>query len=722
MSQSSNVNITANAPGGWLSPISAAAVAAGAVRLGQPAYGSNGLDLYFLEGRPTEGGRQVLVRYAEGKFSDVSAADVNVRSLAHEYGGGAYVVGDGLIFYSNYADQRVYVMLESALPDTAASALPLSPAGPYRFADYFVDFKNKRLLCVLEDHSPVEAGQANEPANKIVALSYKNAAAQMAVVGVATAAPNEISDQSSQANGTAEIEILLEGSDFYAYPRLNADGDMLAYMRWQHPNLPWDDSVLAVSLLDGAGRPRSEVVVAGGEDCSVFQPQWCADKLYFVSDQSGFWNLFCCDNLDSAVDAPAAKFKACLTNITPRPFRQCEFGQPLWNFAQSTYVVVNNQLLICAVNRRGLWHLAALVPHLSAQALNSESEKEAVLTEISSSFSEFSGLALGAGKVAMLAAAADQAGAVVEYDLSSGTFSSRRSSVQTVPDSAYMARPEVIEFPTEGGRSAFAFFYAPVNADYQTAADKKVLPPLLVKCHGGPTGAASSALSLSIQFWASRGFAVVDVNYGGSTGYGRDYRKRLNDNWGIVDVDDCVNVVKYLVAAGQVDGERVAITGGSAGGFTVLCGLTFKDVFKAGASHYGIGDLEALLRDTHKFEARYLDNLVGPYPAGAAIYKERSPINHVEKLQCPVIFFQGLEDKVVPPNQAEAMVEALCAKNIPVAYIAYEGEQHGFRQAANIIRTLEAELYFYRRIFGIESAEKLPLVEIRNENAGEKSV
>jgi dipeptidyl aminopeptidase/acylaminoacyl peptidase len=689
--------------GGWTSPISAAMVAAGAVRLNQPLYGDDGRTLYFLEGRPSEAGRQALVRRVgegAGMLEDVTDSSVNVRSLVHEYGGGAVGFGDGLIFYSNYSDQRLYVISQDVANNGLAGALAISPEGPHRFADYCVDAKKKRIICVMEDHAPVKSGQAAEPANYLAAFSYAPAAALL-------------HDGGADADGTetgpvAPPHILAQGNDFYAFPRLSPDGSKLAFMRWDHPNLPWDDSQLIV--LDLAS--NKETVVAGQADASVFQPQWAADgTLFFVSDHSGFWNLY-------AYRPLVAGGQYEVTCVTPSAYRECEFGQPLWVFGQSTYVVVDERTLVCAVNKKGLWSLVRLDLDWSAAGSHKASEIKSPYTDISClSLGRSSGAGEGDFRVAMLAGAASLAEAVVEYDALKNTFTSVRSSAPAVPDAAYLSTPEVVEFPTEDGLSAFAFFYAPTNKDFgpaQRANGKADLPPLLVKCHGGPTGAAGSDLSLGIQFWTSRGFAVVDVNYGGSTGYGRAYRKRLNDKWGIVDVDDCVNVVKYLAASGKIDGERVAITGGSAGGYTVLCALTFKDIFKAGASHYGIGDLEALVRDTHKFEARYLDNLVGPYPAGIDIYKARSPIHHVEQLQCPVIFFQGLEDKVVPPNQAEAMVEALNAKKIPVAYLAYEGEQHGFRQAANIIRTLEAELYFYRRIFKIDSDEKLPAIEIRN--------
>lgn len=697
--------------GGWTSPIDAPMVAGGALRLSQTTYDQDGQTLYFLEGRPTEGGRQVLVRRPSGadptKLEDVSPAGQSVRSLVHEYGGGAFTVAGGLVFYCNYNDQRVYLANANlGLPLSASSncrPVPLSPEGDYRFADFCVDSPGRRILAVMEDHSLVKAGRAGEPANSIVALSYGQPEAALATksdlgpkpdLGAkADLGPKADLGMTAASAGLPSMPVTLaQGFDFYACPRLSPDGKRLAYIRWNHPNLPWDDSELVVADVDQNGLLANERVVAGGHDSSVFQPQWGPDgTLFFVCDSSGFWSLY------AVCDFVGLEAKP----IVPKIFAQCEFGLPMWVFGQSTYVVASKYLIICAVNRRGLWHLARL-------ELDFEGGHK--LIEIPSPYTDFAYLSLGANKVAMLAGSAEIATAVVEYDWASRSFTTIKRSASSVPQSSYLSKPEVIEFPTAGNKTAFAFYYPPTNKDFCGSG----VPPLVVRCHGGPTGAASSVLSLGMQFWTSRGFAVVDVNYGGSTGYGREYRKRLNGNWGVVDVDDCVNAVNYLVKEGRADKERVAISGGSAGGYTVLCALTFKDVFSAGASHYGIGDLEALVRDTHKFEARYGDNLVGPYPQDKAIYMERSPINHIEKLKCPVIFFQGLEDKVVPPNQAEAMVEALSAKNIPVAYIAYEGEQHGFRQAANIVRTIEAELFFFRKIFKIDSDEKLNGVPIRN--------
>ncbi len=656
---------TETASGAWPSPIAAEQVARGALRLSQTVYDSDGEALYWLEGRPSQGGRSILVKRAKSSGGDHSSSnsDINqgedsIRSLVHEYGGGAFGVDGGEVAYSNFADQRVY--LAAGTKHQAISAA--HPGNTHRYADYCFDRSHNRLLCVLEVHT---AG-ASEPTNCIASVALP-------------AGGSYSIDQAGE-----EPVVLASGFDFYSSPRISPDGRHLAYLCWRHPNMPWDGCELYLADVDKAGSLHNTRLVAGGPDCSVFQPQWSPQgKLFFVADQSGYWQpQVICDPTTSEVQPL----------VTNPAYAECEFGQPMWGFAQSTYAVLSETLAIFAFNRRGIWSLA----RLELDFTNGHK-----LVEIDSPFTEFSYLTAGKNRVAMLAASASLPQCVVEYDLQSGAFNIIKSAAGELPDKAYMSMPQVIEFPTAGGKTAFAFYYPPTNPNCKSLAGEA--PPLVVKCHGGPTGGASSSLSLGIQYWTSRGFAIVDVNYGGSTGFGREYRKRLNDNWGVVDVEDCRNCVEYLVESGLADAERVAITGGSAGGYTVLCALTFTDTFKAGASHYGIGDLEALARDTHKFEARYLDNLVAPYPAGRDLYIARSPINHVDKLNCPVIFFQGLDDKVVPPNQAEAMVNALKAKGIPVAYIAYEGEAHGFRKAENIIRTIESEYYFFTRIFGIKA-------------------
>jgi dipeptidyl aminopeptidase/acylaminoacyl peptidase len=425
--------------------------------------------------------------------------------------------------------------------------------------------------------------------------------------------------------------------------------------------------------------------VAGGVGESIFQPEWSpGGALYFASDRSGWWNLYRLDGEEARALHPL----------------EAEFGLPQWVFGMSTYAVVSEREIVCAYTRDGFWELARLEPSTGQ------------LDPIETPYTEISGLRASRGRVIFAGASAAEPTSLVALHLESGRLEVLRRFSDVAVDSGYLSLPEPIEFETSGGRTAHAIFYPPRNRDFE--APDGELPPLLVKSHGGPTAATSSAQNLRIQYWTSRGIAVLDVNYGGSTGYGRAYRERLSGQWGVVDVDDCVNGARALVERGRADGKRLAITGGSAGGYTTLCALTFRDVFQAGASHYGISDLEALARDTHKFESRYTDRLVAPYPEGRDLYVERSPIHHVDRLACPVIFFQGLEDRVVPPDQAQRMVEALRAKGLPVAYLAFEGEQHGFRRAENIRRALDGEFAFYARVFGFEPADALPELAIEN--------
>ncbi|MBD2101389.1 S9 family peptidase [Leptolyngbya sp. FACHB-261] len=642
--------------GTWKSPITSDLIVAGTIGLGQVAL--DGDDTYWTESRPTEAGRNVLVRrtpddqinsQTDGQISDVTPAPFNVRTRVHEYGGGAFTVAQGMVYFSNFADQRLYRQ------EPGGSPQPITPEAAFRYANAVVDAAGQRLICVREDHS--QGG--HEPINTLVSVDLNS----------------------------GDQQVLVSGNDFYASPCLSPDGSRLAWITWHHPNLPWDGTELWVGSFQADGSLGQLEQVAGGLEESIFQPEWSPDGvLYFVSDRTDWWNLYRWQNGKLEPLAPMA----------------AEFGLPQWVFGMSTYGFASANQLICTYNERGTWQLASL----DTTTLK--------LEPIATPYTEISSLQVAPGRVAFCAGSPTKATSVVQLDLSrlgSPPEILRRSSELTIGTS-YLSQPEVIEFPTGNGLTAYAFFYPPQNCDYRALEGER--PPLLVKSHGGPTGATSSVLSLRTQYWTSRGFALLDVNYGGSTGYGRAYRQRLRDRWGIVDVEDCTNGALYLAQQGKVDGERLTISGGSAGGYTTLCALTFQTSFKAGASYYGVSDLEALARDTHKFEARYLDGLIGPYPERQDLYQARSPIHATERLACPVIFFQGLEDKVVPPNQAEMMVEALRAKGLPVAYVAFVGEQHGFRRAENIKRALDGEFYFYARVFGFEPADPIEPVPIEN--------
>jgi dipeptidyl aminopeptidase/acylaminoacyl peptidase len=637
--------------GSWKSPITSDLIVAATIGLTTVLL--DGDDTYWIESRPTERGRTVLVRWTASGPVDVTPAPFNVRTRVHEYGGGACVVDHGEVFFSNFTDQRVY-HLPAGSGETPQPITPESEAR-LRYADFIVDRARNRLLCVREEHGADE----HDVTNTIVELSIRG--------------------------GESQGRVLVSGNDFYSSPRLSPDGTRLAWLTWNHPNMPWDGTELWVGEFAADGTIAHAQRVTGGETESIFQPEWSPDGiLHFVSDLTGWWNLY---RLTAGVAEPLHPMEA-------------EFGEPQWVFGMSTYAFDSAERIVCAYTQAGLWHFAAL----------DTATRE--FTPLDLPYTDFAGIRAMRGKAVFLAGSPTEPWSVVELDLADNERRVLKSASSAAPEPGYLSEPQPVEFPTEGGLTAFGLFYPPKNRDY--AAPPGERPPLLVLSHGGPTGATGTVLSLGLQFWTSRGFAVLDVNYGGSTGYGRAYRERLNDAWGIVDVDDCVNGARYLAERGDVDGARMAIKGGSAGGYTTLCALTFRDVFKAGASYFGVADLGALARDTHKFESRYLDHIVGPYPARKDIYDARSPVNFTDRLTCPVIFFQGLDDKVVPPNQAEMMFEAMRAKGLPTAYLPFEGEGHGFRRAENIKRSLDAELYFYSRVFGFEPAEPVEPVQIEN--------
>lgn len=669
--------------GSWKSPITSDLIVQGSVGLG--AVRADGADLYWIELRPSEGGRSCLVRRsADGATRDMTPPAFNARTRVHEYGGGDFVVRDGVIYFSNFNDQRLY----RQTPD-GGDPQPLTPESnnELRYADMILDASRRRLIAVHEDHT---AG-AHEPTNTLVAVQL-DADATNASNTTNAEPPDPDKPNAGASNGGGQV--LVSGYDFYSSPRLSPDGKRLAWLCWNHPNMPWDGTELWQGDVAEDGTITGARRIAGGRKESLFQPEWSPDgRLHFVSDKSGWWNLYRVTNKEG--DEGAGE------TFEPLCEMEAEFGQPQWVFGMSTYAFTGATEIVCAYTVRGMSSLARL---------DTETKQ---LQRIESPYADIQYLQAAPGRRAVFRAGAPHtAAAIVALDLASGEFEVLRRSSDLTIDEGYLSIAQPVEFPTTDGQTAHAFFYPPRNRDFAAPADAR--PPLLVKSHGGPTSAASTTLSLNIQYWTSRGIAVLDVNYGGSTGYGREYRRRLNGTWGITDVDDCSNGARYLSAEGLVDGERCVITGGSAGGYTTLAALTFRDTFKAGASHYGVSDLGALVRDTHKFEARYLDNLIGPYPERADIYHARSPINFTDKLSCPVIFFQGLEDKVVPPNQAELMVDALRAKGLPVAYVAFPGEQHGFRRAENIKRALDGELYFYSRVFNFELADPVEPVPLEN--------
>ena len=636
--------------GTWASPISAQLVAAQGVRLGAVAV--DGDDVYWLEGRPSEAGRSVLVRRgADGSISDVVPAGFNVRSRVHEYGGGAYVVDEGVVYFSNFADQRIYAIGRDAGAPTA-----ITPEGRWHYADYTVDRRRRRLVCVREDHSG-----SGEAINTLVSVPV---------------------------DGNSSGEVIVSGHDFYSTPRFSADGSQLSWLAWRHPNMPWDGTELWLADVEASGSLSNVRQVAGGDEESIYQPGWGPDgALYFVSDRTGWWNVY------------RSNYEPVLRNSPP----DGEFGRPQWGFGTATWVFVGPSRMLAAYTQRGRWLLADIeVANGEWRPIDTDLEPH-----------DWMAADPNTGQAILVAGTATESDAVVRMHIQSGRADLLRSSSSMSLKQSDISVPTPIDFTTAAGETAHAIYYAPANSGASGPADEK--PPLIAISHGGPTAAANATLDLKIQFWTTRGFAVVDVNYRGSSGFGRQYRNRLRGRWGVADVDDMVHAAHYLVREGLADESRLVIRGGSAGGYTTLAALTFRPgVFKAGASYYGVSDIEVLARDTHKFEARYLDRLVGPYPVERETYRARSPIYFVDRLSCPVILLQGLEDKVVPPNQSEMMAAAARAKGLPVAYLAFEGEQHGFRKADTIVRSLEAELYFYGAVFGFTPADRLTPIHIDN--------
>ena len=633
--------------GTWVSPISAA-LTAGSTN-GVLSLQLDGSDLYWWESRPLEGGRYVLMKYtAESDPVELTPAGFNVRTRVHEYGGTSFLVVDGTVYFSNFADQALYAQKPGAEPTR------LSVSDGLRYADCAHDVARNRLLCVREDHR----GEGE---------------AVNALVGV---------DLSGEPN---DGEVLWQQSDFVGYPRISPDGKALAWISWDHPNMPWDNVALWVAPVEANGRLGTPMRLNEGVDESVLQPAWAEDgTLYFLTDRSGWWNLHRFDGQGvEAVHEMAA-----------------ELGGPLWALGSNFFDLLSDQQALIEYG------------NASGQSLGVLDLRRGETRPIDLPYVGYGSPVARDGVAYFLASLSDGPTQIVSLDLTTGEHTVIHETGERVVAPGYLSVAEAITFPTAGGGQAYGYYYAPVNTDY--AAPTGELPPLMVLMHGGPTGATSPAFSPAKQFWTSRGFAVVDVNYRGSTGYGRKFRQALNGQWGIVDLEDAVAATEYLVSQKLADPNRLLIRGGSAGGYTTLSALAFTDVFAAGANYFGVSDLTALAEHTHKFESRYLDSMVGPYPEAAEIYAARSPINALDDFNSPLITFQGLDDRVVPPAQSEMIHEALKAKGTPTAYVPFEGEQHGFRSAENNITALQSELYFYGKVLGFEPAGDLPAVEIDN--------
>lgn len=632
--------------GSWKSPITSAMVASGLIGLGQIELEDK--DVYWCEMRPSDKGRHIIVKYSPVKGTvDINPPPFNARTRVHEYGGGSYKVVKNEVFFTNFADQRIYRMKHGKNPR------PITLETELRHADFEFDSIRERLICVREDHREKD----KEAANTIVSMNLEG----------------------------KKVKTLVHGNDFYSSPRISPEGKYLAWLTWNHPNMPWDKNELWIGKLNQDGSIGEQIRINKNITESIIQPLWSPDNiLHFVSDRNNWWNIYCWKEGEVKTVYPT----------------EAEFAEPPWIFAQSNYDFASENKIICSFTQRGRWHIAQL---------NTDTGK---LKMIKTPYTYISSLHTICDYAVFIGGSPEEATSIVRLDLKTlNTEVLGRSSKITV-DSEYLSQPRPIEFPTEKGLTAYGIYYKPKNKNY--TAPPETLPPLLVSVHGGPTAAASTTFSLKTQFWTSRGFTVLAVNYGGSTGYGRKYRERLHSQWGVVDVDDSVNAAKYLIELGEVDEEKLAISGGSAGGYTTINSLTFRDTFKAGASYFGISNLETFVKDTHKFESRYLEWLVGCYPEKKDLYCQRSAINFLDQLDVPMIFFQGLDDKIVSPNQAELIVKALRKKGRTVAYLPFKGEQHGFRQAKNIKRSLEAELFFYSRIFGFTPADHIEPIEIEN--------
>ena len=629
--------------GTWPSPITAARVAAGTRPVGAPRLVDG--RVLWLQSLPEEGGRIAVATLGDdGAARIVTPAPFNVRTRVHEYGGGAFVASGDTIWFSHFADNLVYAQVGDAAP------VALTSDGKQRHADLELDPRHARLVAVREDHTA-----DGEPRNTLVGLAL---------------------------DGSGSTT-LAEGADFYMAARVSPEGRRLAWLQWNHPDMPWQGTELWLAAIADDGTLAHARRVAGGREESLCQPVWAPDgKLHVVSDRSGFWNLH---RLEASGLVPVLPMAA-------------EFGLPQWVFAQSSYGFTGPDEIVATCRENAISKLLRI------------DLRTGVATAVDTPFEDIAELRAGPGFVLVEAGSPTSTTCIARVSLDDGAVTVLARSASELPQASLLSAARAISYPSANGRTAHAFHYPPRNDGYAMPAGER--PPLIVMGHGGPTGMASNTLKLATQFWTSRGFAVLDVNYGGSTGFGRAYHRQLSGQWGVLDVGDCIAGARFLAEQGLADADRLAIRGGSAGGYTVLAALAFHDVFKAGASYYGIGDLRALDADTHKFEASYTNDLLAPFPERERLYVERSPINAADQLSCPVIFFQGLDDKVVPPAQAEAMVAALRSRGIPVAYLSFEGEGHGFRRKETQQRALEAELSFYAQVFGFEPAGDIARVEL----------
>jgi dipeptidyl aminopeptidase/acylaminoacyl peptidase len=645
--------------GTWSSPFTAELVARAGTRLAAPWLADG--TAWWLEGRPADEGRVALMKAGAGEEPvDVTPPGFNVRTTVHEYGGGAYCLHDGVAFCSKFEDQRLYRLDPGSEP---VAVTPDVEARAHRYADGRVTPDGGFWIGVRERH---ERNGSRRVVNEVVAIA---------------------------ADGSSEPRTIAGGRDFYSSPRISPDGRRLSFLAWNLPWMPWDGCELFVGELGPEATLVEVTHVAGadGEE-SIWQPDWTpSGDLVFASDRSGWWNLERVHDGERAVLHQA----------------EAEFGYPAWAFGARSFDFLGDGRIACSYNRDGHTHFAVLDP---------ETRDLEPLEVPHDAWWSGPSLAAEGSTVLYVAGSATIPNEVVRLDVSTGRSEVLRASSQVPVDTSFCSLPEAVEFPTERGLSAHAFVYRPANPGHEGPDGER--PPLIVMSHGGPTGATTAIFDPGIQYWTSRGFAVVDVNYGGSTGYGREYRQRLNGQWGVVDLEDCVNAARYLVERGEADGDRLLITGGSAGGYTTICALTFTDHFAAGTTYFGISDLEKFAEgDGHKFESRYEHTLVGPYPEALELYRARSPIHFADRITTPMLVLQGADDEVVPPVQSELIVAALDERGVPHAYLLFEGEGHGFRKAENLVASLHAELSFYAQILGFEPHGPVPRLAIEHLSA-----
>ena len=657
--------------GSWKSPITAEMlISGGKRRLNEIKI--DGSDIYWLDGRPAEAGRIVIMRRtADGTVEDLTPAPFNSRNAVHEYGGGSYAVRNRTIYFTNWEDQRIYSQIDGGKlrPLTAEPPFPRS----IRYADLTITTNGKYILCVRETHHQDGA----EAINEIAAID----------------------------TATGEQKTIATGRDFYCAPRSCPSHDGIAWTEWDHPNMPWDGNTLVSSSFNQDDATISTTApIAGQQDESIVQPTWGPNGLlHFVTDRTGWWNIH------AWKDGEPVNLR----------HEESDHGRPDWQFAFTSYAhLPDNKIALGkgGVTDGSIVLINSGVPPLAGEMSGGQRGLANSTHSIEIPYSEISFITAGPDGTTILFVGASPTAepAIISLDLETEHCSTIYAPSDIDIDRGYLSTPHHIIFPTTDNGQAHAFCYEPTNKDF-TAPDGE-LPPLVTICHGGPTSASGTGLDLSTHYWTSRGFAVVDVNYRGSSGYGKVYRDALKGKWGIYDTDDCIAAAQHLIDQNLVDKDRVIIRGGSAGGYTTINALTFHNFFAAGAALYGIADLMVFIGDTHKFESRYLDSLVGPYPEEAQRYHDRSAINFMDQLATPMIILQGLEDEIVPPSQAEIMVNALESKGLPYAYIGFPGEQHGFRQAANIIRAQQAELHFYGKVLNFQPADQIPedTVEVRN--------